>query len=183
MARWAPPDTIAAARSGDEKAREALIAVIWPGCYRLAATVVGDVTLAQDAAQEACAIVYRRIRGLRDADAFDTWLYRVVMREATRVRRRNPRTFELPDRASIPDDGTAAIDVWRALGELSPDQRDVVVLFYFDDLTTEEIAKILGVAHVTVRTRLSRARGRLRGILDDYSPEPMTQREANQYAL
>ena len=46
MTRWASPETLAAAQSGDEDAREALIAAIWPGCYRLAASVIGDATLA-----------------------------------------------------------------------------------------------------------------------------------------
>jgi RNA polymerase sigma-70 factor (ECF subfamily) len=174
---------IAAAHGGDESARESLVTAIWPGCYRLAASVVGDTALAQDAAQEACAIVHRRIRGLRDPGAFDAWLYRIVMREAARVRRRNPPSFELPERGTTPDDGTATIDVWRALAQLSADQRDVVVLFYFDDLSTEEISRILGVAHVTVRTRLLRARERLRGILDDYRPETVPQWEANHHAL
>lgn len=183
MTRWAPPETIAAAQSGDENARDALVGAIWPACYRLAASVVGDMALAQDAAQEACAIVHRRIRGLRDTGAFDAWLYRIVMREAAHVRRRNPPVYELPERAAAAGDTSAAIDVWRALADLPSDQRDVVVLFYFDDLSTEEIAKILAVAHVTVRTRLSRARERLRGTLGDYNPEPLTQPEETQYAL
>lgn len=160
MTRWAPPETISAAHRGDENAREALVAAVWPGCYRLAATVIGDAALAQDAAQEACA-----------------------MREAAHVRRRNPPVYEIPERAAAAEDTSSTIDVWRALGNLPPDQRDVVVLFYFDDLPTEEIAKILNVAHVTVRTRLSRARERLRGILDDYNPGTLAQSEEKQYAL
>jgi RNA polymerase sigma-70 factor (ECF subfamily) len=183
MAHWARPETIAAAQSGDENARASLVTAIWPGCFRLAASVVGDAVLAQDVAQEACAIVHGRIRSLRDVGAFDAWVYRIVMHEAARVRRRNPPSYELPDRPTTPDDGTAAIDVWRALAGLPADQRDVVVLFYFDDLSTEEIAKILRVAHVTVRTRLLRARERLRGILDNYRPEPAPQWEANHRAL
>lgn len=183
MTRWAPPETISAAHRGDENAREALVAAVWPGCYRLAATVIGDAALAQDAAQEACAIVHRRIPDLRDLGAFDAWLYRIVMREAAHVRRRNPPVYEIPERAAAAEDTSSTIDVWRALGDLPPDQRDVVVLFYFDDLPTEEIAKILNVAHVTVRTRLSRARERLRGILDDYNPGTLAQSEEKQYAL
>jgi RNA polymerase sigma-70 factor (ECF subfamily) len=183
MTRWAPPETISAAHRGDENAREALITAIWPACYRLAATVIGDAALAQDAAQEACAIVHRRIPGLRELAAFDAWLYRIVMREAAHVRRRNPPVYEIPERAAAVEDTSAAIDVWSALGNLPPDQRDVLVLFYFDDLTTDEIAKILNVAHVTVRTRLLRARQRLRGILDDYNSGTLAQPEEKQYAL
>ncbi len=64
------------------------------------------------------------------------------------------------------------VDVWRALAKLSPELRDVTVLFYFDDLRSNEIAGILRIPHPTVRTRLARARERLRGLLDNYVDEP-----------
>lgn len=181
MARWAPPEIIAAALTGDESAAEQLVAAVWPGCFRLAATVIGDPNLAQDAAQDACVIVLRKIRGVRNADAFDAWLYRVVMRESARVRRRHAlagsqqsfeRVFERDD--------TASVDVRRALASLPPDLRDVIVLFYFDDLKSEEIAPILGIAHATVRTRLARARERLRGPLDGYRNTQLTQHLEDQ---
>lgn len=168
MARWAPPDIVSAALTGDEVAAEQLISAVWPGCFRLAATVIGDSSLAQDAAQEACVIVHRKIRSVRNAGAFDAWLYRIVMRESARVRRRHDVAGQPMFERSSGSDGTIAMDVWRALATLSPELRDVTVLFYFDDLKSEEIAAILGVAHPTVRTRLARARERLRGLLDDY---------------
>lgn len=167
MGRWASLQEIAAAIAGDEAAAERLVAAIWPACFRLAATIIGDRDLAQDAAQEACAIVHRKVRGLRNVDGFDAWLYRIVMHESSRVRRRNnvtPETFE----RSLPASDTTSLDVWRALSMLPPELRDVTVLFYLDDLAGEEIAAILAVPHATVRTRLARARERLRGILDDY---------------
>jgi RNA polymerase sigma-70 factor (ECF subfamily) len=74
--------------------------------------------------------------------------------------------------------------VWRALAELSPEFREVTVLFYFDDLKTEEIAATLGVRHATVRTRLARSRAKLRHILGDYEDrfDPMTG-ETPQHAV
>jgi RNA polymerase sigma-70 factor, ECF subfamily len=172
MPRWAPLEVVAAALTGDEAAVEQLVRTVWPGCFRLAVTVIGERSLAQDAAQEACVIVHRKVRSVRDAAAFDGWLYRVVMREAARVRRRHPAVREqLAERGCASDD-TTALDVWRALASLPPQLRDVTVLFYFDDLKSEEIASILGVPHGTVRTRLARARERLRGLLGDYGNEP-----------
>jgi RNA polymerase sigma-70 factor, ECF subfamily len=184
MSRWAPADVVSAALTGDEVAAEQLVAAVWPGCFRLAATVIGDRSLAQDAAQEACAIVHRKVRGLRSAGAFDAWLYRIVMREAARMRHRNRRVVEPAFEPPPGVDDTAALDVWRALGTLSPELRDVTVLFYFDDLRSEDIAAVLGVRHATVRTRLARARERLRGLLGDYDHEPMPRRpEIQQHAL
>jgi RNA polymerase sigma-70 factor (ECF subfamily) len=172
--------------TGDDAAVEGLIAAVWPGCFRLAATVIGDRSLAQDAAQDACAIVHRKIRTVRSAAAFDTWLYRVVMREAARVRRRHAMPVDAAlAHAHAPDsDATTALDVWRALATLSPELRDVTVLFYFDDLTSERIADVLRVPHATVRTRLARARERLRGLLGDYRDQPITAHfEVKHHAL
>jgi RNA polymerase sigma-70 factor, ECF subfamily len=184
MPRWAPPELVASALTGDEAAVEQLVAAVWPGCFRLAATVIGDWSLAQDASQEVCVIVHRKIGHLRSPGAFDTWLYRIVMRESARVRRRHGAVAdEAP--AHFTDSGdTTALDVWRALAALSTEFRDVTVLFYFDDLTSEEIAAILGIPHATVRTRLARARERLRGLLDDYRTDPpATQGERRHHAI
>lgn len=184
MARWAPPEFVSAALTGDEAAVEQLVAAVWPGCFRLAATVVGDRNLAQDAAQEACVIVHRKVRTLRTPDAFDAWLYRIVMREAARVRRLHEAAAESRDEPSLSSDGTVAMDVWRALASLPPELRDVTVLFYFDDFKTVEIARILEVAHATVRTRLARARKQLRSHLDDYRNDSAPEhQEMNQHAF
>ena len=184
MARWAPPEIVSAALTGDEAAAEKLVAAVWPGCFRLALTVLGDRSLAQDAAQEACVVVHRKIRSVRSAGAFDTWLYRVVMRESARVRRRNAVARDAPFERSFGSDDTTAVDIWRALATLSPELREVTVLFYFDDLKSERIGEILGVPHATVRTRLARARERLRGLLEDYRDEPLPAHlEAKPYVV
>ena len=60
MGRWASPGQISAAMRGERDGADALIAAIWPKCFRLAATIIGDRALAQDAAQEACVIVVER---------------------------------------------------------------------------------------------------------------------------
>lgn len=182
MTRWASDQLISAAVAGDESAVESLIRAIWPACYRLAASLIGDPSLAQDAAQESCVIVHRKVRGLKNAGAFDAWMYRVVAREAFRVRGRHAETSALTYERGFCVDTTDAMDVWRALAGLSPHLRDVTVLFYFDDLKTEEIAEILGVAHATVRTRLARARERLRPVLLDDTEPNAEQKGVNQHA-
>ena len=171
MARWASPEIIARAVDGSQSAVEELIAAIWPGCFRLAMMVTGDRGLAEDAAQETCVIVDHKVRGLRRIEAFDAWLYRIVMRESARVRRRRGQAAE-PAEESILIDDTVSLDVWRALAALSPELREVTVLFYFDDLSGEEIAAALRISHGSVRVRLTRARERLRSMLSDYDSRP-----------
>ncbi len=174
MGRWAAPEVVEEALRGDDAAVERLLGAVWPGCFRLAASLLGDVNLAQDAAQDACVIVHRKVRGLRSVEAFDAWLYRIVVRESSRVRRRNRGREPDPYGEHFPADATIGLDVWRALAELPPEQREVVVLFYFDDLSGEEVAAALRVPHATVRTRLNRARTRLRALLGDYRDDLRT---------
>ncbi len=167
MEHWAPVELVRGAIARDERAVDELLRSIWTRAFRLATTVTGSVALGEDAAQEACVIVHRKVAGLRAAEAFDTWVYRVVMREAARSRRSQRRSHDdapIP----IPRDDTASLDIWRALESLPADLRDVTVFFYFGALKTGEIAAVLRIREATVRTRLTRARQRLRGELRDY---------------
>jgi pyrimidine operon attenuation protein/uracil phosphoribosyltransferase len=69
-----------------------------------------------------------------------------------------------------------------ALSDLSPQLRVVTVLFYFDDLKTQDIARILRIPHATVRTRLARARERLKSMLGDDAGPPSETKKVKQYA-
>ena len=176
-------EAVKAAREGGGGAIDRLIEAAWPKCYQLAMAIVGEATLAQDVAQEACVVIFRKIPSLRDPRAFEGWLYKIVTRQARRLRRRQI-ALSFPD-VPIPssaDHGPVAIDVWRALGELTPDLREVVVLFYIEDIKTGDIANILMIPHATVRTRLARARRLLRGLLDEPSPS-INGLEAPQHAV
>jgi RNA polymerase sigma-70 factor (ECF subfamily) len=182
MGRWAPADAVASALAGKTTAVDDLIAAIWPACFRLATMVTGDRGLAEDAAQETCVTVYRKIRSLRRVEAFDAWLYRIVMRQSALVRRRSGLVAEQTDQAAI-GDGNISLDIWRALAGLPAELREVTVLFYFHDLTGEQIAAALCVSHGAVRMRLSRARERLRALLGDYDFTPLTDYKATNYAV
>ena len=178
MGRWASELCVREAIQGACGAAERLIQQVWPACFRLAAAALGDRMLAQDAAQDVCVIVHRKIRSLRSPAAFDTWMYRTAMREISRLRRKHRRRDESVERFTDPAD-TISLDVWSALDALPPDLRDVVVLFYFDDLQTSDIAAALKIPDTTVRTRLNRARQRLREVLKEYqSIEPTESRHA-----
>jgi RNA polymerase sigma factor (sigma-70 family) len=111
-------------------------------------------------------------------------MYRIVTREAARVRRPYAPAATPAYGEDFCPDTNEAIDVWRALRALSPQLREVTVLFYFDDLPTDEIARILRIPHPTVRTRLSRARERLRSLLDGYDIGSQTaERKVRQHAF
>ncbi len=169
MATPVPGELVDAARTGGRDEIEMLLRAVWPDAYRLARAIVGDDQPAEDAAQEACIIVYRTIASLRTSAAFRTWFYRIVVREAAEIKRRRSRVEPAPDASPSAHDQTARLDIGRALSGLGHKLREVVVLRYFEDLSSPEIASILGIPEGTVRFRLMIARQRLRPILGDYS--------------
>lgn len=162
-----PPELIQAARIGEADSMERLLQALWPHAYRIARSIVHDDTLAEDAAQEASAIIYRTIGALKSAGAFRVWAYRIVAREAIRIAKRCAAEPYLKDESLLADIDTK-IDVMRALSSLQPDQRAAVVLHYYAGLSSSEIGAVLGVPGATVRFRLSKVRERLAPLLDTH---------------
>lgn len=184
MAILVPTELVEAAREGDSAVIERLVATIWPDAYRLARAILGEGQGADDAAQEACIILYRTIASLRSADAFRVWFYRIVVREASAIKRQRTRVEPINQAQSYVSDQATSIDIWRALSMLPQHLRDVVVLRYFEDLSSRQIASVLRIPDGTVRFRLMIARQRLQRILgDDFENNTYSAQEVQTYAL
>jgi|GEM_PF-5477673 len=157
----------AAAMAGEAPALSSLMARSWDLAFRLAARMLGDRHAAQDVAQTACERVLRSLRFLRSAKAYSTWFYSIVTRIALRERMTLARraSIELCDRPAIVDP-TDSVAINEAIDRLKSELKDVVVLFYGCDLSTDVIARSLNVPNGTVRYRLHEARKQLREMLE-----------------
>jgi len=140
---------------------------------------LGDTEEARDLLQDAFLNAYRKLDQFQGESSFSTWVYRIAMNLALSRRRKRKRLFGWWDRegSAPPDpsdlsatsDPTANLEraelealVQRALSQLPPEARAVIILRDLEGLSYEEIAEILGVPIGTVRSRLHRARGELR---------------------
>jgi RNA polymerase sigma-70 factor, ECF subfamily len=138
-------------------------------CQRLC----GNRALADDALQETFLEVYKSLSGFRGDAQLGTWIYRIAMRTALRLRARVPAPVELDldtaEVASQPHAALVARDqarvVQRALDALPAEQRVVIALFAADDLGHAEIADILAIPIGTVWSRLHKARKALAAAL------------------
>ena len=151
---------------------EALYLRHGPEALRLAYLLTGDRELSEDLAQEAFVRVARRLTGLRKAESFHWYLRRTVLNLANshlrrrRVERAHVRTLVSSATASVP--WTSAPDletkqaVRDAIAQLSARQRAVVVLRYYEDLTDQQIASVLGCPVGSVKSSLHRAAATLR---------------------
>lgn len=99
------------------------------------------------------------------------YLYRSVLNEARKNHRKRMKRAGAEARAASAGDVPAPVDVHpevlQAVGSLSPRQRAIVFLAYWEDLTSAEIARRLGLSEGTIRRHLSRAEIRLRRLLDE----------------
>jgi RNA polymerase sigma-70 factor (ECF subfamily) len=130
--------------------------------------MVHDRELAEDITQEA---LYRLLRHWRTVSAYDrpeAWVRRVAIRIAVReLQRRAARVTKERLAAPTAYDELPDPDVARAVAELAPMQRAVVVLYYWDDRPVHEIAEALTVSESTVKQHLFRARQRLAALLGE----------------
>lgn len=160
-----PIEQIEAAKTGGRAEIESLLEAVWPDAYRLAKTILPGDCSAEDVAQDACVTMYRSIASLKDARAFSTWFYRIVVHQALKQKKLQRAQAPLSDEASYDKDCAGLVDLLRALRTLPDKLRAVIVLHYFEELTTREIAAILRVPDATVRFRLMTARRRLEPLL------------------
>ncbi len=143
--------------------------------YRLAAVLLGSEIEAQDAIQDAAVIAWERFSDLRDPARFDPWFQRILVNGCRDRLRRRSHVRLVPvetdadlDRAS-PDPTTAVAEreaLLAALDALSADQRTVVVLRHFADLSVDEIADRTGERAGTVKSRLHYGLQALRAAYD-----------------
>ena len=173
LTRGASPDSIAIARSiSRPDAFSAIFDRHFRGVHRYLSRRVGR-ELADDLASATFTVAFERRRTFRtDSDTAFPWLLGIATNLLRNHRRSEQRALEAVARLGVTGAafaGEAATDdrdLAGALAGLDPDQRDVLFLYAWADLSYEEIALTLGVPVGTVRSRLSRARAQLRSELD-----------------
>src|SRR6476619_5949674 len=161
------------AQRGDHVAFERLAAEVAPGLDVVARLITRDPERAKDAVQEALVRAWRDLPGLRDPERFDAWLHRLLVHacyDELRRSRRRPVEGELTglDRPHPADDIVATADrdeIERGFRHLDADQRLGVVLHFYLDLPSPEVAAALGVPVGTAKSRLHRGLTTLRRTL------------------
>ena len=161
-------------QAGDESAFDELFACYQKQAVRTAALITGDVSLAEDVAQEAFVLCLLHICELRDPARFRSWFFRTLTRSAWKAMEKKLPTVDwenMPEPTAedgpYPSEKAAAYEkLYQALDGLGKKQRTTVILYYFNDLSIKEIAQITGDLEGTVKTRLFAARRRLKRVLE-----------------
>ncbi len=141
--------------------------------YRIAYSYVKNEQDALDIVGEAVCKGLRTLGTLREPDYFDTWMTRIVINAAIDFTRRRSRVtlcedgaleiLAVPEEELTPED---SMDLYQALDTLSKRDQVCVTLRYFEEQSFVQIARILQEPETTVKSRLYRALGKMRGFLE-----------------
>ena len=167
-------ELIAGVRAGHPGAFAALVGAYQAGVYNLCYRMLGDAREAEDAAQETFLRAYSQFHRYDSTRPFKTWLFAIASHYCVdRLRKRRVKWLSLDDelfaegemwRSTMPDPEEVALgherrdEVTALLALLTPNDRSVIVLHYWCDLSYAEIAATLGATVSAVKSRLHRAR-------------------------
>ena len=165
------------AQRGDGEAFEGLVRPAYDRLFATAHRILRDREAAEDVVQDAIVRCWRDLRGLRDVDRFEAWLYRLLVNacrdQSRRARRRPSVVYGQEADLSVDGDAFALIAeqdaLERAFLALTTDQRVALVLIHYVGYSAPEVAAILGVPTGTVYSRMHYGARAMRGAL---SPSP-----------
>lgn len=168
-------------QQGSAGALDQLVQRWHPRLLRYAQFHVGSPETAADLTQETWISIVRGIGRLADPSAFPTWAYRIVTNKCRDwLRRRRIERSILDESAQQAFDHAASRAaagsmegeaVEKALSSLDADDRTMVRLYYFEELTVSQVADIFGIPAGTVKSRLHRCRETLRKQLEETNRE------------
>ena len=163
-------DLVQRCRSGDRSAFELLFTRHRDSVFNVALSISGNRELAEDITQEVFVRAYLGLSGFRGGCRFSTWLYRIAVNQALRMRSVGSRRAEkeqalddviLTSDAPGPEESAERSEtenrVRRAIADLPPAQRAVIGLRYIEGLDLAEVAEILGSPLGTVKSRVHHA--------------------------
>ena len=171
------------ARKADGRAWEMLVALHQEKVFRLAYLILGDPDEAEDIAQETMVRAYHALHRFDMERPLRPWLLTIAGNAARNRKRALGRYLAALGRLFIQDvepvhyqrneysRADVAETLWKAVKELNQPDQSIIYLRIFLELSVEEVSQTLGIAEGTVKSRLSRALGRLRDLIETYYPE------------
>lgn len=192
--------SLQALRSGDRAEYARLVENYYQLVYRLALKMLGNPQDAEDILQETFIKVFKHINTFDERSSLSTWIYRIATNEALMfLRKKHPEfvsidqpaeneeseqePIQIVDWCCLPENelmsNEAKTHLNQAITSLLPSLRAVFVLRDIQGLSTRETAEVLGISEMAVKTRLSRARLRLREVLSEYFGERLSERKSS----
>jgi RNA polymerase sigma-70 factor, ECF subfamily len=153
------------AKKGDKAAFERLIEEHKYILYRVARTRLHCEEDMEDVFQETIIKAYKGISNLQKEEYFKTWLIKIMINECNAMIRKSKEVLYIEDdiAENIQMEETGAnIEIFDLISSLEEDLKMVTLLYFYEDMSQKDIAKLLSIPNGTVRSRISRAKEKLR---------------------
>ncbi|WP_105177207.1 MULTISPECIES: sigma-70 family RNA polymerase sigma factor [Clostridium] len=174
-------DTIRRCKLGEKEAFQELLQTVEKKALATAYFLSGKRGIAEDILQETYMKCFMEIDKIKDPEAFKVWFFRILVRTGWKMSKKqsmlvptditsdNGALFynEKQNEENIIDTYETKHIVKSAINNLSENLKTVVILYYFNDMSIEEISKVTGCFKATVKSRLFYARGALKKQLGD----------------
>ena len=159
--------------SGDKAAFTELIHIIQSDLFRIAKTRLDNIEDVNDAIQETMIIAYKSMKTLKNPQFFKTWIIKILINECNKIYEKKNRKNILLDKIlkfkSTPNEtytDTSSIDtkvdVNNLLESLNYEEKICIILFYNNNYSINEIAEILDTSPNTIKSRITRAKKKLK---------------------
>lgn len=139
------------------------------GMYSVAVGILKNEADADDALQNTLILSYRHLDQLKFTEKFKPWIYRILTNECYRIinnRQYNVDIDEIDCAAPDKQDFETKETLWSAVNAMELNYRTVIILFYYENMSIKDIAKTLDISTDNVKQRLTRARSKLKSLLN-----------------
>lgn len=155
-------------KAGDRNAFSRLIKLYEKDFYRVAIAITKDNEDTLDSIQETILQAYKNINCLTHEEYFKTWIIKILINKCNELLRKRKRLVSLHEynNKEIYYDNTDAVDLKDAVNKLGDTLKIIVILYYFEDMSIRDISESLKVPEGTIKSRLSKAREKLKYFLE-----------------
>lgn len=158
------------AKQGEIRAFEELVHTHETKLYKTARAILDCEDDINEAIQQSIILMYNNINQLKNNKYFSTWFIRILINECKKIynfnEKQKVKIYELNENLLETTNEDCSF-VNTALNKLDKEFREIVILYYYDDFSVNEISDILGIPKGTIKSRLARAREKLKRILEE----------------
>ena len=170
-------------RGGNLSNFRKLVELTSPFAFSLAFRMLGDEDLAKDVVQETMVTIWQKLKSIKSAEVYKTWIYRIVINKCydqLRQKKRNreyvadEKTWQILSGkiSQMPSSQLENDETTRIIGmltdKLSPKQKAIFILSEINELTSDEISEVTGISKTVIKANLYHARKSISGMIEKY---------------
>jgi len=170
-------------RGGNLSNFRKLVELTSPFAFSLAFRMLGDEDLAKDVVQETLVTIWQKLKGIKSAEVYKIWIYKIVINKCydqLRHKKRNreyvadektwqilsERFSQMPS-SQLENDETARI-IGLLTDKLSPKQKTIFILSEIEEMTSDEITEVTGISKTVIKANLYHARKSISAMVKKY---------------